>query len=497
MVRSWPSAPLSSAPSLFPCSWRPRPLGAEIRISNLSVFFNDFEVTVQVVLLGAIPAPLHESLHSGVPTHVRFHVELWQYSRLWVERLIQRRTVERQLTYNVLTKEYRVMSLEGEQREPYLTKNLRDAQRVLSDLRVSRLAPSTALDTRELYYVRVRSDVSLNGENSWVARMAGDAAETPWVQSTLLTAEPDPVMPLASPQAEQGKRKRNLILISATLVVLIVGSIFEFALRAPQLPVASNLVVLALLNLNVIVFLLLLVLLFRNLVKLGFERRQKGIGSRFKAKLVLAFLSLALVPSILIFIIASNFITTSIEGWFKPQVERPLDQALEVAQTYYQTLETTALRHGRFMARVVEREGSHVRDPARAPRGLPRRAARPARALGGDALRPAAAARCCTSRIRPSARWAPRAIAQGKITQGLGGQEVTTVQELDNGDMVQAVVPVRDLDREVIGDPGGVHPRRRSGWRTAFAGSARPSRNTSSSSCSRTPSRASTSCSSS
>jgi hypothetical protein len=58
---------------------------------------------------------------------------------------------------------------------------------VLSDLRVARLAPGTALDSKELYYVRVRSDVSLNGENSWVARMAGDAAETPWVQSTLLT----------------------------------------------------------------------------------------------------------------------------------------------------------------------------------------------------------------------------------------------------------------------------------------------------------------------
>jgi hypothetical protein len=165
----------------------PSPAWAEIRISNLSVFFNDFEVTVQVVLLGAIPGPLHESLHSGVPTHVRFHVELWQYSRFWVERLIQRRTVERQLTYNVLTKEYRVTSVEGEQREPYLTKNLREAQRVLSDLRVARLAPGAALDSKELYYVRVRSDVSLNGDNSFASRMAGDAAETPWVQSTLLT----------------------------------------------------------------------------------------------------------------------------------------------------------------------------------------------------------------------------------------------------------------------------------------------------------------------
>ena len=163
------------------------PAGAEIRIGNLSVFFNDFDVTVQVVLLGAIPASLHESLHSGVPTHVRYHVELWQYSRFWIEKLVQNRTIERQLTYNVLTKEYRVASLNGEDREPYLTKNLREAQRVLSDLRVSHLAPSTALDGRELYYVRVRADVALNGQNSWVARMAGDAAETPWIQSNLLT----------------------------------------------------------------------------------------------------------------------------------------------------------------------------------------------------------------------------------------------------------------------------------------------------------------------
>ena len=92
---------------------------------------------------------------------------------------------------------------------------------------------------------------------------------------------------------------------------------------------------------------ILLVLLFRNLIKLWFERRQKVIGSRFKAKLVLAFLALSVGPAALIFAIASNFINRSIEGWFKPQVERPLDQALAVAQTYYQNLESLSLRHAR------------------------------------------------------------------------------------------------------------------------------------------------------
>ena len=256
--------------------------------------------------------------------------------------------------------------------------------------------------------------------------------------------------PLAETSRDQGKRKRNLLIISAVLVVLVLASSFEFAVRAPQLPVASNLVVLALLNLNVIVFLLLLVLLFRNLVKLGFEHRQKGIGARFKVKLVLAFLSLALVPSILIFIIASNFITTSIEGWFKPQVEKPLDQALEVAQTYYQTLESTALRHGRFMARVVEREGL-MSETQREPLEAFLSEQRDRLALSAITLFDRKSNEVLHVKDPAMGALGTRAIAQGKIAQGLGGQEVTTVQELENGDMIQAVVPVRDLDREVIG----------------------------------------------
>src|SRR5947207_3899998 len=166
-------------------------------------------------------------------------------------------------------------------------------------------------------------------------------------------------MPLLS---EQNRRKRNLLIILCFLVLVGGLSAFDLGSFAPELPVASNIVIFALFNLNLMVFLLLLILLFRNLVKLGFERRQKVIGAGFTAKLVLAFLSLAVAPAILIFIIASNFINKSIEGWFKPQVERPLDQALSVAQTYYANLERTALRHGQHVARAIEREGLQAED---------------------------------------------------------------------------------------------------------------------------------------
>jgi len=165
----------------------PRSAGAEVRISNLSVFLNDYDVTVSVVAVSSIKNALHESIHTGIPAHVRYYVELWQYAKMGVDRRLQARTVERQLTYNVLTKEYKVVSLKGETREPILTKDLREAQRVISELRVGQLAPVAALDKQDLYYVRVRSDVSLGGVNSWFARMTGEAAETPWVQSSLLT----------------------------------------------------------------------------------------------------------------------------------------------------------------------------------------------------------------------------------------------------------------------------------------------------------------------
>jgi two-component system nitrogen regulation sensor histidine kinase NtrY len=249
---------------------------------------------------------------------------------------------------------------------------------------------------------------------------------------------------------EQEKRKRNLLIISGILILLVVATVFEVGIRAPKIPFASNLIVFFLFNLNLIVFLLLLVLLFRNLVKLSFERRHKIIGSRFKAKLVLTFLALSLVPGILIFLIASNFITTSIEGWFKPQVERPLDQAMEVAQTYYQSLESTALRHGRYMAKVVERDGLLAESKREALAGY----------LTEQQERLGVAAITIFNRDGQElvhvknpvlAKVPTRSTNSEHVKQALGGQEITTVHELDNGDMVQAMVPIRDADQAVSG----------------------------------------------
>jgi two-component system nitrogen regulation sensor histidine kinase NtrY len=256
-------------------------------------------------------------------------------------------------------------------------------------------------------------------------------------------------MPLTS---ERERRKRNLLIISGILILLVGATAFEVGIRAPQIPVASNLIVFALFNLNVILFLLLLFLLFRNLVKLSFERRQKVLGSKFKTKLVVAFLSLTLTPTLLIFIIASNFITTSIEGWFKPQVERPLEEALEVAQTYYQTLEATTLRQAQALARTLARDRLLAEDrretlaafvtDQQEQFGL---AGLSVFGRNGDEL----------VHVKDPVLVAvpTREVNQEHLRKGLAGQGLTTVRELDNGDLIQAVVPILSPsgEREVIG----------------------------------------------
>jgi len=241
--------------------------------------------------------------------------------------------------------------------------------------------------------------------------------------------------------SDENRRQRNLLIIAGFLFLVAVANLVDTGVYAPDLPLASNITIFALLNLNLIVLLLLVVLLFRNLVKLWFERRQNVIGAKFKTKLVLAFLSLSLAPAILIFLIASNFINKSIEGWFKPQVERPLDQALGVAQTYYNNLERTALRHAQHIGRVIDREGLLGEGRRKA---LATYLVEQQEQLGISAITVFNARGQEFVHVKdPVLGDVPtRDVNESQLKHGLAGQEVTTVRELQSGDLIEAFMPI-------------------------------------------------------
>lgn len=153
------------------------------------------------------------------------------------------------------------------------------------------------------------------------------------------------------------RRTRLIITVVVGLVaVLTTVQVLLHQLRFPS-PIPSNILIFALVNVNLSLLVLLVLLLFRNLFKIYLERRNNLLGSKFRVKLVVTFLSLALLPAVLLFLVASNLITTSVDTWFNVKVEESLDRSLEVAETYYRESHDRALTSAKHIAQRIADEG--------------------------------------------------------------------------------------------------------------------------------------------
>ena len=158
------------------------------------------------------------------------------------------------------------------------------------------------------------------------------------------------------------RRERYLIAILFIVVVFLtsMGGMHFFDLGV-DLPLSSSILVFALININVILLLLLLFLTVRNLVKLVFERRKGIMGSKLRSKLVLAFVTLSLLPTMILFFVSVQFISLSIEYWFKLPIEQTLKNSVEVGREYYNGISDEILSLGNKLGRVISYEGFMLR----------------------------------------------------------------------------------------------------------------------------------------
>jgi len=151
-------------------------------------------------------------------------------------------------------------------------------------------------------------------------------------------------------EKELKKRRRELIIMLIIGILVIVFTLmasYFFNHEEPSL--SSNIFIYALTSVNFILIVLLLFLIIRNLVKVFYEHRRGVIGSKLRTKLVATFVGLSLIPTILLFLFAINFLSYSMEFWFNIKIGDALKQALEVAQVYYQQMEEQA----KFNARQI------------------------------------------------------------------------------------------------------------------------------------------------
>ncbi|KJS29485.1 MAG: histidine kinase [Desulfatitalea sp. BRH_c12] len=153
------------------------------------------------------------------------------------------------------------------------------------------------------------------------------------------------------PVEEKRRRKREIILIVAIIpIVIFLAWILNrnLYLRA-DFPVSNQILMFILININLLLLLLLIFLVFRNLVKLLYDRKRKVLGAKLRTRLVIAFVSLTLLPTTVLFLFSISFITSSIDFWFNVPVEQALENSLRVGHTMYERLE----RESRFLLERV------------------------------------------------------------------------------------------------------------------------------------------------
>lgn len=140
--------------------------------------------------------------------------------------------------------------------------------------------------------------------------------------------------PYTTKQVRQKRRLiRRVIFICILLIPFFIWIQSLLLKDEIQLPINSNILIFALININVLLVLFVLFLVLRNLAELLFERKVNRLGSKLKTKLIASFLSLTLIPTILLFFVALQFVSTSMDYWFNASVEDSLTESLKLAQS--------------------------------------------------------------------------------------------------------------------------------------------------------------------
>ena len=143
------------------------------------------------------------------------------------------------------------------------------------------------------------------------------------------------------------RRERKIILVSAILFCICLYLEINFSGLSQKLPFINSILFFALMNVNIILIGLLVFLVFRNIIKLFWERHRGILGARLKTKLVVVFVSFTLIPTILLFTVAAFYINNSFGRWFNYKITDSLQSAVDVHNDYYQNLREKGFHFGK------------------------------------------------------------------------------------------------------------------------------------------------------
>jgi len=157
---------------------------------------------------------------------------------------------------------------------------------------------------------------------------------------------------------------RRVLYISLGLIlILLLFMPLELRfLKVAEFP--QTLIFLLLFNTNLIALGLLVFLVGKGLLELYHGLKKSTLGFKFRAKILLLFVILTLVPTILVYVIASGLASSYLDGLFNAQFKEPIEISVKMATSLYDGEKEKTLS----MARLALREPLPLGGPYEASR---------------------------------------------------------------------------------------------------------------------------------
>lgn len=151
--------------------------------------------------------------------------------------------------------------------------------------------------------------------------------------------------------------KKILIYIIFFIVLFISNILISNHIINTNFPWYSNTVIFLIININIVLLIILIVVLFRNIGKLFLERKSSVYGAKLKTKLVVFSALISFLPVLIVFVISNSIINRSINKWFDLQIEQALRSSVELYQEYQTQVENEVIQQAKVLSQLVISKG--------------------------------------------------------------------------------------------------------------------------------------------
>lgn len=153
------------------------------------------------------------------------------------------------------------------------------------------------------------------------------------------------------------KRKKIIFYGILAVLVVILNFIASSRLINSDFPWYSNISIFLLVNINIILLLVLLIVIFRNLGKLLLDQKRNVFGTKLQSKLVIFSIVLTVIPVLVVFTLSNAIINNSIDKWFNAQVELALKNSIDLMQRYQNQVEQDIIEQTSILSKLITSKG--------------------------------------------------------------------------------------------------------------------------------------------